>query len=97
MSRVGEVLERAADRVAKLGFWKRGDPEGEDKICAGLAIMSEGNRYGLAAVNAFAAHLGITPSLASIYVWNDAPERTQQGVVQALRDAAAALARESAS
>lgn len=89
---VADVLERAAEKLSEPGVWGC-------KHCAATAIWAGygkflGSSETLPAQKVFANYLGIDAGDVpySIYRWNDASERTQQEVVDALK-AAAALSR----
>jgi len=101
---VADVLNAAADLLEPEGRWTRGhaaravggmgvDFNSPDASCwcawGALAKVSGGNE--VEAFEALTDHLQleqeIDPALFG-EIWNDAPERTQAEVVQALRDAA---------
>lgn len=103
---VADVLERAANRLSKPGAWTQGHnarnaeghvtvPSSEAAICwcMGGAILAEsGGSKARAAFDIIRKVLPPQPSAHDpIAAFNDAPERTQQEVVQVLREAATLL------
>lgn len=96
------VLQRAKERVA--GGWSQTDINGVNGTwCAGMAIWKlsveeNGNEMTTAAQRLFARSLPPSPhsSPVCIFVWNDAPGRTQAEVLDAF-DAAIRLAKEEAA
>lgn len=88
---IADILERAAARVEK-GWTQQGMEDRAGNVCALKAIdLAMGGRCSIStpAYDAFCEFIG----RAGIGIWNDAPGRTQQEVVAALREAAR-LARE---
>lgn len=112
MVEVGDVLERAANRLSKPGAWTQGadsrDADGndldnvdpDDGDHSPVSWCAGGAIFAEAPNQVtYEAARNVLASVTGSYVpmdWNDAAERTQQEVVAKLREAAA-LARESAS
>lgn len=93
------ILRKAARRLSKEGTWTQGayaldangdsiDPGMPNAVCwrVGGAIIREADSGSSewAALEALANYLGVS----NLTAWNDAPERTQAEVVQALNAAA---------
>jgi hypothetical protein len=83
---IADVLRRAADRIERLGHCKHALGTIEGPNCLLGAIIHEADDKDLAerAVIHFTARTGI----AWRATWNNAPERTKEEVVSALRAAA---------
>lgn len=89
---VAAVLHAAADLLEKPGAWTQGDYCRNGGMCvAGALNVASGfrsdNGTATDAGRAFAAALGLSRP-EGIAPWNDAPGRTQEEVVAALREAA---------
>jgi hypothetical protein len=95
MTQVAQVLNRAADLIEENGWFQK-DSFGRC-LCAAYAI-NQARREGpypvsqeREALTTLLAHLGIVEQfkpILRVVTWNDAPGRTQQEVVDALRGAA---------
>lgn len=88
-----DILLRAADLLEKHGHIK--DRLGNPSIgmCANGAIwyaVKEETESYLAGVNALSTHLGLH-NFMLIPEWNNAPERTAEEVITAMKEAANAL------
>jgi len=93
---VADVLDGAADVIERDG-WHQGHYyiPGEGVCAIGAFAQATGLRHpdiedrGFGPRRALAGHLGFDPDYAGpIIRWNDAPERTKQEVLDALRKAA---------
>lgn len=85
---VADVLEAAADLIEPDGAWTQGEYVGINGNCwcALGAIKRVGNYVG--DINPASMQLLLVISGRFVHEWNDAPERTQREVVEALRSAA---------
>lgn len=91
MAEVREILSKAADYLSQPGHWTQRQPQDGAAVCAVRAIThaasqlgaTETERYG--ACKAVMSVVGVTGAL---FLWNDAPGRTQAEVVAAFRKAA---------
>lgn len=91
LTTVPEVLERAAHIIEQRG-WIQKDSENCDGVCLthALSMATEVSSVRYGAVTAPVCNtLGLPHLGASLMVWNDAPERTKDEVIKALRDSAA--------
>lgn len=83
-----DTLLKAADRIERDGHHKGSayDPVSRNRFCLVGAITMEAGHHDIfrAAAKLFESHLG----RHDIVAWNDAPERTKEEVVSALRAAA---------
>ncbi len=97
--KVSNILDSAADLIAKPGAWTQGaygrDADGapprvfEDSVCF-CAIGALARVWGVSPDEAHDREQGMRwPGFNSLGLWNDDPERTQAEVVQKLREAAA--------
>jgi len=82
---VARRLLSAAEHIDRVGLWKSGEAQGFPRSCALLAIcradpLSDPNP----AIERFRIAMGFNRQY-EIADWNDAPERTQEDVVSALR------------
>lgn len=86
-------LLSAANMIEHLG-WHQGSARGPNgEVCAYKAILDatvDNDRFR-DAYCAARAHIGLVEESLPLSDWNDAPERTQQEVVSALRGAAEAV------
>jgi hypothetical protein len=94
---VADVLDRAADRIHRLGLWQ-GEGKSAGRTCVVLALNDiTGKRGGQlldAALDSLAAHLHLTatdPGAADLVLWNDTPGRTSAEVCGEMRACAAGL------
>ena len=86
-----DVLLKAVDIIEDMGWWQGNliGPHGER--CVAEAIAEADSMVAPDAYAALRQHLGIGPDdQFAIGHWNDAPERTQEEVIAALRGAAEA-------
>lgn len=97
---VADVLDKAADLIAAPGAWYRGSEQNHPKSCYCAATAIDAAAGAMALGRPIRAFFGsLLPDCkrhddtARIWLWNDAPERTQEEVVFRLREAAA-VARE---
>jgi hypothetical protein len=93
-----EILTRAADLIDKRGHAKRAYQTSDGALCLrGAVIKAVSLRFSFkrcsltpaaaqVAIAAFRRHIGCYGEIT----WNDAPERTKEEVVTALRGAAEA-------
>lgn len=84
---VADVLERAADLIEPEGAWIQGVFQSEDGCshCLHSAVMEQADDF--LKMKAATQALGFNYS-EEVWVWNDAPGRTQAEVVAKLREAA---------
>jgi hypothetical protein len=99
--KISDVLDRAADKIAPEGAWTqktyaRSTPKGRGVgvyspkaicWCAVGAIFAVAGRDGVVAVRVAIA-LREYLAVSGVAHWNDEPERKQEEVVTALREAA---------
>jgi hypothetical protein len=90
---VAEVLDAAADMIARRGFAQRDATsaayqDNDSPLCPGLALQWTGasSEVQADASRRFKAYLGHS----DIILWSDRDGRTKEQVVSALREAAAA-------
>ena len=93
-----DVLRVAARILMRDGWWDGSIGQGgaHTRKCAAVAIGRAANGSGVgqeAALNHFAIYLGVsgvtnTDNFDGIVDWNDAPERTAEDVILALKCAA---------
>jgi hypothetical protein len=88
MSEIADILDKAADLLAKPGVWGRAGGQGGSH-CAATAIGKCSDYRDQAAINCLAKHLGVESMRREIWRWNDDPSRTLDDVLTALREAAA--------
>lgn len=97
------VLRGAIDELAGHGWWHN-DEARDGRLCAVLAIEAAADRIvgrgihldvfyvRVAAFNALRRQIGLPETVHSltsaIWAWNDAPERTYEDVVLAIKQAA---------
>lgn len=101
MSEIADILEKAADLCAK--GWVRdrayrgSGPKDATCFCAWAAIML-GPQNARHSFDSKQVAFDLASELVgdNLISWNDAPERTQAEVVQALREAAAKAREQSA-
>lgn len=99
MSKIADILDRAADRLSKPGAWTQGanardadgrgvSPNNPAAVCWCLSgvLYSVEPRYSVAREANDFMNRYVLVSYA--HHWNDAPERTQSEVIQTLRQAA---------
>ncbi len=87
LDEAGKILRSAADYIEKHGWWQgcRGShPHG--KTCLMMSIWAI-DSYAIEAADRVTHYLGFE-NRAEAVQWNDAPERTKEQVVEALREAA---------
>jgi hypothetical protein len=102
MDRSAKILLAAAEML-EAGVWAQGGLPGSGGVncnepnarCAGLAVTEIADRYPDAtgddrerATQRLLRHLGLQGNEFAVYRWNDAPGRTKEEVVSALRAAA---------
>jgi len=88
---VADVLDSAADYIERHGWTQGVLKSAAGKVCAGGAIVCLSSRdIKIAALSALASQLGdhARSPLIAVPYWNDAPDRTEQQVLDALRAAA---------
>ena len=89
------LLEAAGDLIERYGWWqsgKRGTGDNGAGRCATIALLDadpDNDRAFLAAVDAACKEIGVEwpYSARALAIWNDAPERTKEEVIAALRNA----------
>lgn len=92
-SKVAKILNGAADYIEKYGHCKGHFQDGTGACCT-LGAMRLQTEYriswawGEGSVAAFSKHIKNGWGEAGIANWNDAPERTKEEVIAALREAA---------
>ena len=85
---IADVLDGAADVIERDGWFRLGDEptrDGDGGACVFVALDRAGDR-DLRGYLALSRSLGLDTVLTT--AWNDAPERTKQEVLDALRLAA---------
>lgn len=102
MSDTATVLRKAAELISEPGAWTQGafarrgsypigpNTPNAECWCALGALYAAASRLSVDSYRTIAAlsgHLGLQ-GRGALVNWNDAPERTQQQVVQALHNAA---------
>jgi hypothetical protein len=94
-STVKDTLNRAADLIEKYGHIKGQLGDRKMGMCANGAIFAAvggSSEIWNDATNALGKHLGLSGYVRyDIPAWNNAPERTKEEVITAMRDAADAL------
>jgi hypothetical protein len=84
-----DVLARAAD-IVERGWRQDASTDGDHRRCLTMALNDATPEYApyRAALDAVAREIGIEGSnVCMVGQWNDAPGRTQEEVVTALRNA----------
>lgn len=90
LTTVPEVLDRAAHIIEQRG-WIQGDSEDCNGVCLTHALLlatdASSLRYNIVRAPLNTA-LGLPHLGSSLMLWNDAPGRTKDEVIKALRDTA---------
>lgn len=98
-----EALLKAADKLGECGWTQGTLKDGDDAMCAVGAVRAAlGGHHALTspdecdseALQMLGDHLGLVPKVGygymprAVAIWNDAPERTAEDVILAMKKAA---------